>query len=131
MYNAFAINDIAKVVRILNAILADLPYNSFSKQTEGLYHGLIHIIFNYLGMFVQSEVHSSDGRADAVIETTTHVYIFEFKFNRTAQEAINQILNQNYAAKYQTANKSIIGIGINFNEIDKNIDSWLQMNLNN
>jgi hypothetical protein len=114
----------------LNSILADLPYETYQNQSEGLYHGLIHLIFSYLGMFVNSEVHSSQGRADAVVETLTDVYIFEFKFNKTAQEALKQIYENQYANKYQASDKVITGIGVNFNAAKRGIDEWLEANFN-
>lgn len=122
---AFVTKDLPKVKRILNAILADLPHEVFEKQREGLYHGLIHLIFSYLGMFVNSEVHSSQGRADAVVQTLTDIFIFEFKFNKTAQEAIDQIETNNYPQKYQTSGKTITGIGLNFNADKREIDGWI------
>ena len=122
---AFLSKDLPKVKQILNAILADLPSETFEKQREGLYHGLIHIIFSYLGMFVNSEVHSSQGRADAVVQTLTDVFIFEFKFNKTAQAAFDQIVNTKYAQKYQASGKTITGIGVNFNGERREIDDWI------
>jgi Predicted AAA-ATPase/PD-(D/E)XK nuclease superfamily len=122
---AFLTKDLPKVKKILNALLADLPHETFEKQREGLYHGLIHLIFSYLGMFVHSEVHSSQGRADAVVQTPTDIFIFEFKFNKTAQEAMTQIKENNYAQKYRTSGKTIVGIGLNFNADKRAIDEWL------
>ncbi len=122
---AFLSKDLPKVKKMLNALLADLPSETFVKQREGLYHGLIHLIFSYLGMFVNSEVHSSQGRADAVVQTLTDIFIFEFKFNKTAEEALEQIKDNQYADKYQTSGKTITGIGVNFNSETKQIDGWL------
>jgi hypothetical protein len=123
---AFLSRDLAQVKKILKGLLADLPDQTYKNQTEGLYHGLIHLVFNYLGMFVNSEVHSSQGRADAVVQTLTDVYIFEFKFNKTAQEALDQITKQDYAGKYQASGKTITGIGVNFNSVERTIDGWLE-----
>ncbi len=111
---AFQTQDLEQVRNIVNSILADLPYETFEKRSEGLFHGLIHLIFSYLGVFIQSEVHSSRGRADAIVETQTDVYIFEFKFNKTAEAALEQIQKKNYAAKYRASGKTITGIGVNF-----------------
>lgn len=122
-------NDLDGVRQILNSILADLPSQTFEKQTEGLYHGLLHVIFSYLGMFIQSEVHSSRGRADMVIHTNSHVYIFEFKFNKSAQAALTQIQAKKYGDKYCASNKIIMAIGVNFNEAEKQIDDWQTVNL--
>jgi Predicted AAA-ATPase/PD-(D/E)XK nuclease superfamily len=123
---AFVSKNLEKVKSILNSLLADLPNEAFLKQTEGLFHGLIHLIFSYLGVFVNSEVHSSQGRADAVVQTLTDVYIFEFKFNKTAQEGIDQIKKTDYADKYRASDKLITGIGVNFNSTQKSIDGWVE-----
>ena len=113
----------------MNAILADLPSETYLNQTEGLYQGLIHVIFSYLGMFVQSEVHSALGRADAVVETATDVFIFEFKLNKTAAEGMTQIHNQKYADKYRASGKILNAIAFNFNSTIRRIDDWLEEKL--
>jgi Predicted AAA-ATPase/PD-(D/E)XK nuclease superfamily len=125
--NAFVSRDLEQVQSIINALLADLPSETYIKQTEGLYHGLIHLIFKYLGVFVDSEVHSSQGRADAVVQTLTDVYVFEFKFNKTAQAGIDQINKKNYAAKYKASGKMITGIGVNFDSEIKQINDWMEV----
>ena len=123
---AFIQKDLLQVRTIINSIIADLPSQVFEKQTEGLYHGLIHLIFSYLSMFAQSEVHSSRGRADAVVQTLTDVFIFEFKFNKTAKEGLNQIYHRKYADKYCASNKTITAIGVNFNSAERLIDDWVE-----
>jgi Predicted AAA-ATPase/PD-(D/E)XK nuclease superfamily len=123
---AFLSRNLEKVKAILDSLLADLPVEAYSKQTEGLYHGLIHLVFKYLGVFVNSEVHSSKGHADSVVQTLTDVYIFEFKFNKTAQEGIDQIKKQDYAGSYRASGKTITGIGVNFNSDKKGIDDWIE-----
>ena len=123
---AFVSKDLEKVKTILNALLADLPNEAFLNQTEGLFHGLIHLVFSYLGTFVNSEVHSSKGHADAVVQTLTDVYIFEFKFNKTAQHGLDQIKKTDYAGKYRASNKVITGIGVNFSSDKKTIDGWIE-----
>ncbi len=124
MQQAFMRNDLDEVRNILEAILSDLPYEVFDRKSEGLYHGLIHLIFNYLGVYAQSEVHSSKGRADAIVQTATHVYIFEFKFNQSAEAALEQIHSKEYAARYQSTTKNIIGIGVNFNPNQHSVIDW-------
>ena len=126
---AFLDKDLTRVREMLNAILADLPAAAYLNQTEGLYHGLVHIIFSYLGTLVQSEVHSSQGRADAIVETAEAVFIFEFKFNKTAAEAMTQIHTKKYADKYRASGKELIGIAFNFNATTRNIDDWLEEKL--
>ncbi len=125
LLKAFNEADLDRVKTLLNALLSGLPSEAYDKKSEGLFHGLIHFIFQLLGVYIKSEVHSSRGRADSVVETATHVFIFEFKFNRTAEEALQQIKDKKYADKYRADNKIIIGIGVNFHSKDKEIDGWL------
>ena len=54
-------------------------------QTERHYQVIIYLIFKLMGQFTQAEVHSSRGRADAVVRTPKFIYIFEFKLNGTVE----------------------------------------------
>jgi hypothetical protein len=124
---AFLQGNLAQVREILDGLLADLPSEVFDKKSEGLYHGLIHLVFNYLGMYAQSKVHSAHGRADAVVQTPDAVYIFEFKFNKTTAEALAQIQEKAYADKYRNTRKKLMGIGVNFSTAVRGIDQWEEM----
>jgi hypothetical protein len=124
MNRAFLAGNLDRVRQILTAILADLPSQTYHKQTEGLYHGLIHIIFSYLGIFIQSEVHSSQGRADAVVQTPTAVYVFEFKFNQTAQVALAQLRANGYGEPYRASGRAVTAIGVNVNADTRTLDDW-------
>jgi Predicted AAA-ATPase/PD-(D/E)XK nuclease superfamily len=121
---AFETRSLPRVKVIINAYLAELPSEVFRHSSEGLYHGLVHIIFTYLGTMIQSEVHSAHGRADAVVQTDTDVYIFEFKFNETADAALKQIQDNGYADKYRASGRTITGIGINFKQGKRIIEDW-------
>ncbi|UTC43174.1 ATP-binding protein [Treponema sp. OMZ 857] len=63
---------------------------------------------------------------DAVVTTADSVYIFEFKLsgNSGAEDAINQIKEQNYAAKYKVDGKKIVLIGAGFDEEKRTIKEW-------
>ena len=124
LVKAFQAADLDRIKELINALLAGLPSEAYDKESEGLFHGLIHFVFQLLGMYIKSEVHSSKGRADSVVETATHVFIFEFKFNKTAAAAMTQIKKKQYADKYRADNKIIIGIGVNFKSTHKEIAGW-------
>jgi hypothetical protein len=124
--NAFEKGNLVRVQTILATLLADLPFQTFEKSSEGLYHGLIHIVFNYLGLAMQSEAHSSKGRADVVVQTITHIYIFEFKINKSPEEAFQQIIDNEYVDKYRASEKPILAIGVNFNTSRRKMDVWKQ-----
>ena len=122
--DAFLNNDLTKVIKIINAILKDVPYPLLRGKKEDFYHALVHLHFRYLGLLMDSEVNTSDGRMDAVVKTPTHIYIVEFKLNQSAEKALQQIKDNDYAAKYAIDNKPIVLVGINFNSRKKAIGSW-------
>ena len=70
----------------------------------------------------QPEVASIFGYADAVIETPDSVFVFEFKYRRSARAAIKQIKDRNYAAKWLGGPRPVTLVGINFNPKVRNID---------
>jgi hypothetical protein len=55
---------------------------------ESFYHAIIYLIFNVLSIRMRVEIPTSVGRIDAIVETDTHVYLFEFKKDRKAKAAI-------------------------------------------
>jgi Predicted AAA-ATPase/PD-(D/E)XK nuclease superfamily len=130
---AFLKHDLDRAETILTALFGGLTYDVYmhqtQKQVEGFYHGLIHILFKCLGIYIQSEVHTSKGRADSIVETPTHIYFFEFKINSDADTAFNQIINKKYATSYAADSRIKVGIGINFNSKNKELDTWKVDNL--
>jgi hypothetical protein len=125
---AFLSNDLDLVKKILMGLFSGLAYDVYThqnqKQVEGFYHGVIHIIFKILGLYMQSEVHSTKGRADCVVQTASHIYILEFKINSNADEAFQQIIDKKYALPFIADNRIKIGIGINFNSTTRELDDW-------
>ncbi len=123
--DGFLQNDLPKVITVINSLLKDLPSHLLDDKTEHFYHALVHLHFRYLGLYLESEVHTSDGRMDAVVQTPTHVYIIEFKLNVDANFALAQIVEKQYAEKYRLSQKKIIGLGISFDTIKKAVRDWV------
>jgi hypothetical protein len=121
---AFLENDLEKAVRVINAMLKDVPAQLIKKKTEHFYHALVHLHFRALGLYMDSEVYTSDGRMDAVVKTSSHIYIVEFKLNKSAKTALEQIKNKDYPTKYLSDGRQVIDVGINFNAGKKAIDDW-------
>lgn len=122
---AFEDEDTDKAITAINGIFATIPYHLWQKDNETFYHALIHLTFSLVGVFVQSELNSSNGRLDAKIETVDSIYILEFKFDKSAQEAMQQIHDKEYFAAYANSNKKKIGIGINFSKEKKAVADYL------
>ena len=78
-----------------------------------------------MGQFTEAEVRSARGRADAVVKTPKYIYVFEFKLNGTAEEAIWQIDEKGYLIPYQADGRKLIKVGVEFSAIERNISRWL------
>lgn len=115
----------------LRALLASVPYDDSrgdDKLTsyEHTFRTAVHLIFTLCGQFYRSEVHTLGGRCDGVMETADRVCIFEFKMSRegSADDALRQIDDRNYAAPYTASGKEIVKIGISFDSEKRDIAEW-------
>ena len=106
------------------ALFARLPYPNDEKIVEQNFQNVVYIVFMLLGQFTQTEVHSAKGRADCIVETDDYVYIFEFKRDSTADEAMKQIEDNGYAKPYAADRRKLIKIGANFESKERNLDGW-------
>ena len=122
--------NIEGVMERLKAIISGIAYDSVTEENlklrEQNYQTAVYLVFTLMGQFVQTEVHCSTGRADCIVITADAVYIFEFKLsgNGSAEDALNQIKEKEYAAKYLTDGKKIVLIGSSFNEQTRTIKDW-------
>lgn len=114
-------NDIALFCKSLKTLWANIPY-SLHISREAYYHSLLQNMCNLLGIDVQSEVLTSNGRLDLVITTNNHIFIFEFKFKEDANVALQQILDKRYYEKYLLNGKPITLVGLSFDFKDKKLN---------
>lgn len=113
----------------LQSIIASLPYPTDAKnQTVGMleynFQVAVYLTFTLMGQFTQCEVHSIKGRADAIVQTQDAVYIFEFKTNDSAQNALAQIDELGYADRYMAGGKQIVKIGASFSTDERKLTEW-------
>ena len=59
-----------------------------------------------------------------IVETDDHIYIFEFKRDKSAEEALAQIEEKGYAAPYSADPRKLYKIGVNFNSKERTLDEW-------
>jgi uncharacterized protein YihD (DUF1040 family) len=76
------------------------------------------------GHLVLSELMSNKGRIDTVLETDDFIVIFEFKMDSSAEAALNQIHEKNYAERYKLNNKEILFAGVNFDSGKRSVVDW-------
>ena len=104
--------------------MAGTPYD-LVKDTENHYQNVMYIITKLMGLYVQVEYRTINGRIDLLIATADYLYIIELKFNGTAQQAIDQIKNKEYSLPFEQQNRKIIKIGANISKETRNIEEWL------
>ena len=109
---------------ILTALFASIPYGSDKNPFEHYFQSVIYLVFMLLGKLVVCEFHSSQGRADCIVETKEYVYIFEFKLDGSADEALAQIEERGYALPYAADRRTVFRVGVNFDSQERNITEW-------
>ena len=80
------------------------------------------LFMEMLGAKVAAEEGSAFGYADAILETKRFVWVFEFKFNKSANAAVRQIREKGYADAYKGDRRPVTLVGINFRAAKRNID---------
>ena len=122
--NALQKKDIEAVVEIINAAFAEIPGELWKDKTEHFYHAVTHLMFSLLGAYIDSEARSARGRCDARVITDNHIYVFEFKLDGSADEALKQIEENGYFGPYADAHKEKIAVGVNFSSEQKQVAEW-------
>ena len=82
--------DVDAFMNRMRAFFGNISYE-LSDDTERHYQNVFYIVFTLLGQYTDAEVRSCHGRADMMVKTSDYIYVFEFKLNGTAEEALKQI----------------------------------------
>lgn len=113
-------NNIELFCALLKTLFAHIPYQ-LHLSYEAYYHSLLQFLTTLLSLRGNSEISSDKGRIDFVLETKTHIIIFELKFESNAQKALDQIIAKKYYEKYMFLHKNITLAGLSFNRTDKEL----------
>lgn len=101
-------------LQLLKTFWETVPYCD-NTDYEGHYQQTMYIIFALLTNFrILVEQHTFRGRTDITMETKDTIYVIELKFNKSAQEALDQINNKHYADGFALRGKTMEKIGMNF-----------------
>ena len=110
--------------RRLQSFFADTPYE-LVRDLELHYQNVLFIVYKLLGFYVQAEYHTSNGRIDMVLKTDRYIYVMEFKFDGSAEEALKQIEEKGYAVPFANDSRQLIKAGVIFSSKTRNIDCWV------
>ena len=113
----------------LTSFLASIPYTMRRKENERererYFHYTFYLIMRLISVYtVYTEKVQSHGRVDCIVETPEYVYIFEFKLDGTAEEALSQIEEKGYAREYESDSRKLYKIGAVFSSETGTIEDW-------
>ena len=107
----------------LHSLFARTPYQIQSDCEKDFQYAMF-IIVQLLGIDIQAEYQTSDGRIDLLIRTDKFIYIIEIKLDGTAVEALQQIEEKDYAAPFAADTRKIFKIGVNFDKQTRRLGDW-------
>ena len=121
--------DAESVMNRFKSLFSTLPYTTARKEKrdsiiEQNFQNVFYLVFTLLGQWSSVEETSSFGRADCVLLNGNNVFIFEFKRDRSADEALQQIDEAKYAEPYKSSGKRIVKIGASFSTKERNLAEW-------
>ena len=121
--------DLEQFRKLLTSFLADIPYSMRRKENERererYFHYTFYLLMRMVSCYsVYTEKQQSEGRVDCIIETPGYIYIFEFKLDGTADEALQQIEDKGYARPYETDTRKLFKIGTVFSSETGTVSDW-------
>ncbi len=113
-----------EMMRSLCAYFAGIPYD-LKMDNENNFHNAFYILVTLIGIDAKAEAHTSDGRIDLLIETPEYAYIIELKYDSSAEEALRQIEDKEYALRFSTDSRKVFKIGVSFSSETRRIEEWI------
>ena len=122
--------DLSGIRDAFTSFLSGIPYEANkderTRDFESHFQYTLYIIFKLLSCYtVLIEKQNSMGRADIIVECDHDIYIFEFKLDHSAKEALEQIEKQQYALPYLADQRKLHKIGVNISSKTRTVDEWI------
>ena len=126
---ALKAGDTEKLRKLFTSFLADIPYSMRRKEDERererYFHYTFYLLMRMVSCYtVMTEKQQSEGRVDCIVEVPGYVYIFEFKLDGTADEALQQIEDKGYARPYLADDRKLYRIGVSFSSETGTVEEW-------
>lgn len=121
--------DAEGAMKALEAFSSSINYDIVqAPEVERHFQNMIYLFSRLIMPYtvtVKAEEHTSDGRIDLLITTERYVYIFEFKRDRSAKEALRQIEERGYWRQFSSDSREVFLIGVNFSTAKRRIDGYI------
>jgi len=93
-------------------------------RAELYFQNTLWVLFKLLGLYVDVERHTTDGRMDIVVQTPAYIYLLELKIDQGADAALQQIDDKQYAKPFEADGRTIYKIGVSFSSETRRIAEW-------
>jgi hypothetical protein len=93
-------------------------------KAELYFQNTLWALFKLLGLYVDVERHTTDGRMDILVQTHQFVYILELKMDQSADIALQQIEEKQYDKPFEGDGRTIYKIGVNFSSETRRVTEW-------
>ena len=128
--------EVEKLQAMFTSFLASIPYTMRRKgdesERERYFQYTFYLIMRMVSVYtVYVEKVQSQGRVDCVVETPQYIYIFEFKLDGTAAEALQQIEDKGYAREYAADPRQLYKIGVGFSSETGTVSDWKYVSVGN
>ena len=100
-------------MKCLSTLLKDLPGED---HNESVYRAVTYLLTILCGTSSIAGHHGYKGRSDIEVFAGGFIYVFEFKYNRSVKEAMEQIDSRDYPGRYAYDSRTVYLIAANFNE---------------
>lgn len=115
--------DANKFMDLLNNFFSSITYELHMDNENNLQNA-IFVLLSLLGLEVKAEEKTSNGRIDLFLETDRYIYIIELKYDKSAQDALDQIEHKEYDLPFRGKGKEIVKIGANFDSATRRLGDW-------
>ena len=122
--NVLREENMEKFITALKGFYDRFPY-TLVNNNERHYQAVFFTILKLVGADVYPELPTSDGRIDMVMKTKQSIYVFELKYNKDAETAMEQIDVKNYLKALADDNRHKYKVAINFSDDQRSIDDWI------
>ena len=110
----------------LQALFSGYQYDQIDLGNLELhYRNVIYLAMKLMGFYTHAEMRTAAGRIDLLVRTPDYLYLFEFKINKSAQAAMNQINARDYLLPFHADGRKIVKVGVNFDDTIRSISEWI------
>lgn len=130
--DASKVNDMIKWLKLgkpdrflesVQAYFAGVSYK-LRMDNENNFQNAFYLVSSLIGIETDAEVETSDGRIDILIKTQRYIYIIELKYDKSAEEALEQIDRKKYDRMFSDDSRTVFRIGVSFSSKSRTIEDW-------